>query len=529
MSSTFVRTAALGAALAWLTPLNGRGAPAGATVRVQAGGDLQAALDAARPGDTLLLAPGAEFVGNFVLPAKDGDAWITIRSDVTADAVPPAGRRIGPQNEAQLAAIRSPNANAALRTAPAAHHWRLELLEFPAAGSTAATLVELGDGGQAQRELRAVPHDLVIDRCAFTGHPENGQKRGLALNSASTRVTGSHFQDFKARGQETQAIAGWNGPGPFHIENNYLEAAGVIVLFGGADPAIPGLVPSDITFRRNLVSRPAAWRQQPWLVKNLFELKMARRVLVEQNVFERNWRGGQSGYAILFTTANSGGHAPWATIEDVTFRHNIVRHAGGGINILGRDQHGDPSGVASRIRISGNLLYDIDGAEWGGAGIFLLIGEGPEQIVVENNTVIHTGNVISAYGGSASRPVPVRGFTFRDNLMRHNRYGVHGDGQSVGAGTIAAYFPGALFSWNVLAGGQASRYPAGNMFPSVEEFEGSFVDFTAGDYRLKPESAFFRSSTDGGPIGAPAEVFKLLGEADPRRPPPVPTSIRRAR
>ena len=45
------------------------------------------------------------------------------------------------------------------------------------------------------------------------------------------------------------------------IENNYLEAAGENVMFGGADPAIPGLVADGITFRRNYLSRPMAWRQ----------------------------------------------------------------------------------------------------------------------------------------------------------------------------------------------------------------------------------------------------------------------------
>ena len=81
------------------------------------------------------------------------------------------------------------------------------------------------------------------------GDPAKGQKRGIALNSASTTIRNSYIGDIKAVGQESQAIAGWNGPGPYTIENNFLEAAGVNILFGGADPAIPDLVPSDITIR----------------------------------------------------------------------------------------------------------------------------------------------------------------------------------------------------------------------------------------------------------------------------------------
>ena len=35
-------------------------------------------IEAARPGDTLALEPGATYVGNFTLPATSGDRFITI-------------------------------------------------------------------------------------------------------------------------------------------------------------------------------------------------------------------------------------------------------------------------------------------------------------------------------------------------------------------------------------------------------------------------------------------------------------------
>ena len=51
-----------------------------ATLTVNAGGDLQAAINAAQPGDTILLQAGAVFTGNYTLPAKGGSSYITIRS-----------------------------------------------------------------------------------------------------------------------------------------------------------------------------------------------------------------------------------------------------------------------------------------------------------------------------------------------------------------------------------------------------------------------------------------------------------------
>jgi len=309
------------------------------TVAVPAGANLQQAIDQARPGDTLLLTPGATYAGNFVLPAKAGDRFITIRTAGEGDGLPRIGQRVMPSYAPRLAKLKSPNKEPVLRTAAGAHHWRVQLVEFLPTESGAGDIVRLGDGGAEQRDLSQVPHDLVIDRCYVHGDGKLGQKRGIALNSASTTISNSYVSDIKAIGQDTQAIAGWNGPGPYTIENNYLEAAGENFILGGSDPAIPGLVAADVVFRRNHLSKPAAWRSERWQVKNLFELKNARRVLVEGNVMEYVWQEAQVGYAILLTPRNQDGRAPWVTVEDVTIRRNLVRYAGGGMQIIGEDSN----------------------------------------------------------------------------------------------------------------------------------------------------------------------------------------------
>ena len=50
-------------------------------------------------------------------------------------------------------------------------------------------------------------------------------------------------------------------------------------MFGGADPSIPNLIPSDITIQNNEFYKPPSW-QGVWLVKNLLELKLGNRVLI---------------------------------------------------------------------------------------------------------------------------------------------------------------------------------------------------------------------------------------------------------
>ena len=470
-----------------------------AAIRVPAGGDLQAALDRANGGDIIELANGATFTGNFVLPAKAGTRYTILRTAHTS-GLPDAEGRIDPSQSGKLAKLQSPNGTPALITAPGSHHWRLMLLEFGPNGSASSDILVLGDGSATQSSGAGLPHDLIVDRCYVHGDPVRGQKRGIAINAASIVVQGSYISDIKAVGQDAQAIAGWSGPGPFRVENNYLEASGENFMLGGALPGVNGLVPSDLVFRRNHVARPVAWRSEKWSVKNLFELKNARRVLVEGNLFENHWVDAQPGYAIVFTPRGEHGTAPWATIEDVTFRYNVIRNVSAGFNLLARDDNGE-SGTMRRVRIADNLIYGMERSVWGGNGAFMQIGEGPAELTVEHNTVIQTGNVISAYGGSRDNPAASEKFVFRNNITPHNANGVIGQGLAVGNDSINAFFPGGVFLRNALAGGRASRYPGDNLFPDMDHFAQQFVNYAGHDYRLKGDSEFRRAATDGADLG----------------------------
>jgi hypothetical protein len=487
-----------------------------APVAVPAGGDLQAVINAAQPGDEILLAAGATYTGNFKLPVKAGTAFIVIRTD--SPLLPGPGVRVSPDNAGQLAKIKSPNASPALATMDGANRWRIENVEFPATAGGAGDIIALGSGSQT--DVSQMPAALVLDRVYVHGDPGAGQRRGIALNSGYTEILNSYIADIKATGADAQAICGWNGTGPYLIENNYLEASGENVMFGGADPKVWNLVPADITLRRNLLSKPVAWRNANWSVKNLFELKNARRVLVEGNVFENIWKGGQAGFAVQLTPRNQDGKAPWSTVEDVTFRYNVIRHASSGFNLSGWDDL-QASGQLQRVQIANNILYDIDASTWGGVGIFVQVGNSPRSIVIERNTVLHSGTVLNVYGTKSGAPWVVDGFAFRDNLTRHNAYGIKGDGLATGQQTLATYFTGLVFDRNVLAGGPASKYPAGNYFPSEAEFLAAFVNAGGEDFSLVPGSAFATDATDGGAVGA--DVARLNAAIRGGVPAPTPT------
>jgi hypothetical protein len=486
---------------------------------VSAGGNLQAALNQAQPGQVVEVQAGATFDGNFILPVKTGTGYITVRTSTPDAQLPSANTRIGPAHESLLPTLRSVNTIPALRTAAGARNWRLIGLRFTTT-TGGGDVISLGDGAQRDRAL--VPSDLILDRVIIRGNTTTGQKRGIALNSAHTHILNSYIAGIRLAGQESQAIAGWNGPGPFVIENNYIEAAAIGVLFGGAVPAIDQLVPGDIIIRRNHIMRPVSWRGGTWMVKNLLELKNARNVQIDGNLIENNWERDQSGFAVLFTVRASGA-APWTTIEHVRFENNIVRHSGSAINILGYDTEA-PSRQLRDLVIRNNLFTDIDHGTWGGAGIFLQIGDEAADVHVEHNTVMHTGHIISVYGGTPAAPRVATGFRFVSNVVKHNAYGIFGNNVGTGNPAIATYFPGGVIVGNVMAGGSANVYPAGNVFPTVAFLMAQFENPAADNYRLIATSSL-RSLAQGVP-GVDVDELQRAMAAPTGTPPLAPTGVR---
>jgi hypothetical protein len=468
----------------------------GSVITVNAGGDLQAALNAAQPGQTIALQAGATFTGNFILPAtpSGSTSYITVRSAAEDSALPPSGVRMSPSYSAQLPILQSPNSAPALMTAPGAHGWILEFLEFAANYQGQDDMLDLGDGSSAQNTLSLVPYNLIVDRVYMQGNATYGQKRAIGLNSASTTIMNSYIAGIMASGLDTQAICGWNGPGPYTITNNYLEAAGENILFGGADPSIPNLVPSNITVTGNYLTKQLAWESEPqYNVKNLFELKNAQRVVVSGNVMEYSWLAAQSGYAVVFTPRNQGGTAPWSVVQQVQFTNNVVRHVSSGINILGADND-NPSQELNNVTIQNNLFLDVSAAEYGGDGRFVLI-EGGVNVTINHNTVFEDGTS-ALY--AATPPAP--GFVFTNNIVPDNSWAVMGGNEGPGSETIAYYFPNSQFLDNIFAGSNPALYPTGNYYPPSYSAVG-FVNLTVGNYRLLPGSPYHGGGTDGTDVG----------------------------
>jgi hypothetical protein len=487
-------------------------ADTGRRVTVSSGAELQQALDAASAGHIILLAAGVTFsprgADSFVLRNRHlaPGQWIVVRSaDAAFDAdgrVPP-NTRVSDTDAASMARIRATTTNApAIRTEAGASGYRLIGLDIGAESSVQqlTNMVELGNGSDVTVDTE--PSDIVIDRCFIHGNDTGNFRRGVLMNGVRLAVVDSHVSNFHDANTDSQAVGGSNGPGPFKIVNNFLEAASENVMFGGSDPAVPELVPRDSEVRRNLMTKRLSWKTSRVPVKNAFELKNASRVIVEGNIFEHVWASGQDGTAILLKSANQQGRCTWCVTEYVTFRNNIVRGAAHGMTINAAETGGPGLPLprkAHHIRVDNVLFEDL------GGGKLLRVFGGVSDASFTHLTARGNGSgILEPQSATDLNP----GLVFKNNLVERKYYGI-GAGSVEGTKTLSRNYNPYTYGYNVLVntsaptdqsianGDLGSRYPARTWVVS----DWGDVGFQSGTATLTRTSRFSRAGDDGKDVG----------------------------
>ncbi len=419
----------------------------------------QAALDTARAGDEIRLRAGAEYSGNFVLRKLATSGWVKI---TTNGAVSSVGARVMP-GELSMPRIVAQNALLpAIRTEPGAREYYVLGVEIamPASAPTAYSIVSLGSAETTEQTSTNVPSRLIFDRVYIHGSSSLDLRRCVALNSAFSAIVDSWIAECHSKGFDSQAVAGWNGPGPFLLDNNYLEASGENVVFGGSDPTIANLIPSDIEITQNHMFKPLAWRGV-WLVKNIFEIKSAKRVLVEGNVLENNWRDGQAGFAIVLKSVNQGGGAPWSQAADITFRSNIIKNSHSGVSTAGKPE-AYPAIPMERVVFINNLFTGIspDGRLWESSGVSKLSFESNTGFGGEFGLILHS---------SGGTQLKITNNVLGTSVQNYGSWDFVVGGQATSPGTAAleTFYPREwTFAGNVVVGATASRFPASNFLPA---------------------------------------------------------------
>lgn len=533
----------------------------GSVIAVNAGGDLQAALNNANCGDTIQLQAGAAFTGVFKFPAKncDDQHWVIVRTSAPDSALPLEGQRLTPcyaglaslANRPQYDCAHPQNVLARLSYSVyngagpivfqnGANHYRLIGLEITRGQDKVpvVALVSVYNGMPADH--------LVLDRMWIHGTAQDETRRGVALDGmTNAAIVDSYLNDFHCTSltgtcTDSQAASGGTGDlasGPWKIEDNFLEAAGEGILFGGGPATI---IPADITIRRNHFYKVPQWQKgapgfiggysgDPFIVKNLFELKNGARVLFEANILEHNWGGfTQHGHAILLTPKNqysaktNSNVCPICQVVDVTIRYNTVSHVGGGMTIATiRAEGGGMAQAGARYSIHDITIDDVNALAYNGYGNLFQVLNGWSQNVLNNVTINH----VTGFSDPASRVVALEDMPYNPQMSgfvaTNNIWGLGSQTfASAGGGPTSCAHSGIplpslnlcfstyTFSYNAIIGSslgsKPSDWPAENYFPAnppAVQFT-NFNNANGGNYQLLSSSPYSKAGSDGKDLGA---------------------------
>ena len=530
----------------------------GSIITVNAGDDLQSALTSAQCGDVIELQAGATFSGRFIVPAKSCNInhWIIIRTSAPDSALPAEGHRATPCYAGVASLVGRPqyacsnprnvmakvqiqtSGDGPFRLAPGANYYRFIGLEVTRPTGTPGSARLLSGKGTADH--------IVVDRSWLHGAPQDETHNGINLSGmTNVAVVDSYFSDFHCIALtgsciDSHAMAGGNSnthDGPFKIENNFIEASGEGILFGGGRATF---TPSDIEIRDNHFWKPWQWMKgnpnfiggpdgNPFIVKNHLELKNAARVLVEANLMENSWGGfAETGDGIVIAPKNqhtpTGNVCPLCQVTDITVRYVHVAHAGSGMqlatDISGNGKNGGAALAGTRWSIHDVVLDDLSKKYLGGGSAFEIMNSWPQNPL---NTV--TINHVTAFPDSQSHMIitgnvyanaQMYGLVFTNNIVITGRYPVWntGGGQSscafsnVPITSIANCFTSSTFRNNALVAPPPafppSAWPAENMFPqSMSDVEFmNCKDGNGGNYKLRSTSPYKYMGTDGKDLGA---------------------------
>lgn len=533
------------------TPAQGR------TWMVKQGANPQEALEKASCGDTVQLQAGATFAGRLRLPAKkcDDSHWIIVRTSAPDRDLPPEGTRITPCS----AGVASLPARPAYDCPTPRNVMAKLVLDKPGEG---ALIIEQGANhyrivgleitrdlpGENMNSLAFLKKDesadhIVFDRCWLHGTPQDETARGLQLGGGTyIAVVDSYFSDFHCIAgtgacTDAEAISGGNGElpmGPYKILNNYLEASGENILFGGGRATVS---PTDIEIRHNHMFKPMIWKHDspgfvgatnghPFIVKNLFELKNGQRVLFEGNILENSWGGfTQTGFGILLTPKNQAGKAgnlcPLCRVTDVTIRYSRISHVASCFQVgSGISGTGGASAGGGRDSIHDVVCDDIDGTKYEGFGNFLqLTHVRPplHDVKFDHITAFPSKAVLST--GNKDSGIKIANVVFTNNIISTGEYQItsatggrencsfHAKSRAP-ASVLEDCFSSSQFSHNIIIGG--SGWPKDNFTP--KDFAAvRFVNFNngiGGDYRLRPDSQYKNAGTEGKSPGADIDAIQ---------------------
>ena len=449
--------------------------PASLDITVGSGGDFSGRLNRRGPGTPYSSAPGGIYTGSYVLEGRSGsDTRPVIVRTAGSDAVPP-GERMTPEaarasrSSARRTSCRRSRPSRARASGGSSSSSSWQIATAPATSSRSAT------DRPRRRSWPRVPSDLVLDRVYIHGDAVVGQKRGIALNAGRTSITNSHISDIKAIGQDSQAIAGWNGPGRLSSSRTTISRRPARTSCSAARIRRScGLTPADIAIRGNTVQKPLAWRSRACTGRSRICSSSRTRGTwwSSDNLFEHNW-----AEAAIRVRGAVHGPQPGRRLSVVHTREQSSSSGTSSATSRPRSRCWAPITTAQSRQTSGIVIQRqrvrrLDSRAWGGDGYLLQMTDRPRYVA--SITTPSSRGLERRHPRSTGR---VDGFVVHEQPHRPRRVRHHREQHGAGNDSIRTAFPGRRVARNVLAGGESRLYPPDNLFPSMQEFRRQFVDF----------------------------------------------------
>lgn len=525
---------------------------AGSTATAGENTELQDALNDAERGDTIELTAGKIWTGVSgafsVSDVAGASGYLTIRTTQHAK-LPPAGTRVTPAHAPNMAQIRliSSAQNAVLLipggTTPA-QYVKFIGIEFTSADdmnsgdSASLDLIRIAAAGTITTTAN-LPNYIEFERCFIHGSFAGEIRNGILAGGRNFLIVDSWISEIKMAATETHAIAFYNGPGPYTITNNWLEATAIPLLTGGGTQSVDDItfMPANITITKNTFNKPRKWFSldgnyvgTAYTNKNMLEFKVADGATVTRNYFQGNYFGAnndQAGHAVAFNIRlpNGSSSSTYAVTEDVTFQDNWINGTLGGLSVLGTDSNYSNTGIVRRLTATNNLVTDV-GCRWSYVGCVVnsvgpqhyRIINGGQQLSYTNNTMTGDPNETYMYmnAGDSGHP-DVQGVTFNNNLGPNGGYQWRTGGLGANELSINGQFDNATYAvdvrGNAFPGGASTNWDGctggklcgSNVYPSVSDWNTNaavlWLNTWDNDYSLRSSSAYRSNGLSGARMG----------------------------
>lgn len=336
---------------------------------------VQAAIDASVDGDlvTVDVASTIQTIGTsspaLNLPNRGTSGWVNIRPSTFAslpaytkgDAVSnwDKTKRVTSADTANLWKIETLHNNTPVFTfAQGSQGWWIDGMEARVESSFNGTFDDAVVKIQANTQTQSShqPDRIVINHSWIHNNSVPSRaSRGITGNAKNLGIFHSTIEGFEATGKDTQAFISFNGEGPIALVGSMFGGMAENVFFGGADPSITGLNPTNIDIRFNYIPKQNGWAGNANL-KNMLEFKKGVNAFVFGNVFDGGYWGGQQHSLVLKATNQSSGD-PTALLQNVIVAYNKWYNQNAGfVNIAGNSET-YVSAKMNHVEVAHNVVY----------------------------------------------------------------------------------------------------------------------------------------------------------------------------